>query len=172
MTDSLIRDGRLDHDAAAAEIERFLRLLLRETRLELAFEIRAAEPAGDDVEQPDLLVVFRGRDEELLLERHAELLLALEYLALRWLRLDPHFHDRICFECADYRALRLEELKLSARVAAQRVRETGQAFRFNPMPPRERRVIHLVLKDTPGVRTSSEGTGERRQVVVFPDKSR
>ena len=82
---------------------------------------------------------FSGADQDFLLERNAELLLALEHVGHRWLRLDPRLHDRVRFDCGEYRALRLEELKLSARVAAQRVRETGQAFRFNPMSPRERR---------------------------------
>jgi predicted RNA-binding protein Jag len=36
------------------------------------------------------------------------------------------------------------------------------------MASRERRILHLVLKDEPGVRTSSEGVGEERQVVVYP----
>jgi spoIIIJ-associated protein len=117
-------------------------------------------------------VLFRGRDQELLLERNAELLKALEYIALRWLRLDPHYYDRVRFDSGDYRALRLEELKLSARVAAERVRETHQPFRFNPLSARERRIIHLVLKDEPGVRTASEGAGEERQVVVHPAESK
>jgi spoIIIJ-associated protein len=79
-------------------------------------------------------------------------------------------HDRVRFDCGDYRSTRLEELKLSARVAAQRVRETGQAFRFNPMSSRERRVVHLELNGAPGVRTVSEGAGDRRQLVVYPLK--
>src|SRR5580704_11054563 len=60
------------------------------------------------------------------------------------------------------------ELLLSARVAAQRVRETGQPFRFNPMSPRERRLIHLELSGAQGVRTMSEGVGDRRQLVIYP----
>ena len=113
-------------------------------------------------------MVFRGRDQDVLLERNAELLQALEYIALRWLRLDPHFYDHVRFDSGGYRALRIEELKLSARVAAERVRETRQPFRFNPMSSRERRIIHLVLKEQPGVRTASEGVGEQRQVIVYP----
>lgn len=84
------------------------------------------------------------------------------------MRLDPRLHDRVRFDCGDYRAVRLEELKLSARVAAQRVRETGQPFQFNPMSPRDRRIIHLELNGAAGVRTVSEGIGDRRQLVIYP----
>ena len=115
-----------------------------------------------------MVALFHGDDQELLLEKNAELLLSLEHLAHRWLRLDPRLHDRVRFDCGDYRATHLDELKLSARVAAQRVRETGQPFRFNPMSPRERRIVHLELNGAAGVRTASEGSGDRRQLVIYP----
>ncbi len=173
MPQSFVQDGKIDREALATELRRFLDLVLARTRLELAYEVRSQDSAAEaEIENPEVLVLFRGRDQELLLERNAELLKALEYIALRWLRLDPHYYDRVRFDSGDYRALRLEELKLSARVAAERVRETHQPFRFNPLSARERRIIHLVLKDEPGVRTASEGAGEERQVVVHPAESK
>jgi spoIIIJ-associated protein len=91
---------------------------------------------------------------------------------VRWLRLDPRLYDHIRLDAADYRALRVEELKLAARVAAERVIATGEPFRFNAMPARERRVLHLVLAEIPAVQSISEGVGENRQVVVHRAKSR
>lgn len=168
-----MQDGKLDAPAVAAELRRYLDLVKRATRLDLTFDITVhPRPAGanseEEFENPEVLVVFRGRDQEAMLEHGAELLHALEYIALRWLHLDPLLYDRVRFDCGDFRALRQEELKLSARVAAQQVRETRQPFRFNAMSPRERRVVHLVLKSQPGVRTASEGDGDQRQVVVYP----
>jgi spoIIIJ-associated protein len=128
----------------------------------------ASADKPDEFERPEIVVVFDGPDKELLLERGAELLLALEYLAVRSLRLQPPFFDRIRFDAGDFRALRIAELMLSAKVAAQRVRETNQPFRLNPMAPRERRIVHLALKDLQGIRTTSEGIGEERQVVILP----
>ena len=170
MPQLFVHDGKIDRVALTGELRRFLDLVLACTRFELAYEIRLRDSvaAEDAVESPEVEVVFRGRDQDLLLERNAELLQALEYIALRWLRLDPHFYDHVRFDSGGYRALRIEELKLSARVAAERVRETRQPFRFNPMSSRERRIIHLVLKEQPGVRTASEGVGEQRQVIVYP----
>ena len=173
MPQSFLHDGKLDREALAAELRRFLDLVLSKARLELTYDVRFEEPRADDgVETPEVLIIFGGRDQELLLEHNAELLKALEYIALRWLHLDPHYYDRVRFDSADYRALRIEELKLSAHVAAERVRETRQPFRFNPLSARERRIIHLVLKDSPGVRTASEGVGDDRQVVVYPAESK
>ncbi len=161
---------RLDSGRAAEELRRFVDLAIREMALEIQYEITAPAQSGDAADESIVVVKFRGADEELLLANNAELLLALEHIAHRWLRLDPRLHDRVRFDCGDYRATHLDELKLSARVAAQRVRETGQAFRFNPMSARERRIIHLELTGALGVRTVSEGMGDRRQLVIYPVK--
>ena len=165
-------EPRLDRERAVAELKRFLELAVREMNLALEWEVAEVKDGGGDSGEADIVATFRGADEELLLERNAELLLALEHIAHRWLRLDPRLHDRVRLDCGDYRATHLAELKLSARVAAQRVRETGQPHRFNPMSSRERRIIHLELNGAPGVRTMSEGTGDRRQLVIYPATGR
>jgi len=158
----------LDRDRAVEELKRFLDLAVREMQLAIEYEIQTPSASADATGEAEVTVAFHGADQDLLLEHNAELLLALEHIAHRWLRLDPRLHDHVRFDCGEYRATRLEELKLSARVAAQRVRETGQPFQFNPMSSRERRIIHLELNGAAGVRTVSEGTGDRRQLVIYP----
>lgn len=169
-----LRDGNLDADGAQAELERFLKLLLRQSRFSLRYEFRRhsgeQQPAGllEGETPPTITVVFKGEDEDLLLAHHADLMHAIEYVAQRWLHLEPENASLVRFDCADYRATRLEELRLSAKVAAQRVRETRQPFRFHPMNSRERRAVHLALSGEPGVRTESDGFGPRRCVVIHP----
>jgi spoIIIJ-associated protein len=166
---NLIVDGKLDHGAITAELRRCLDTLLQKSRFQLTYEVRAMGPAtSKEFENPEIVVEFKGRDLDLLLEHNAELLMALEHIALRWLWLDPQFYGRVRFDAGGYRGIRIEELKLSARVAAGRVRETHAPFRFNAMSSRERRILHLVLKEEAGVRSESEGAGEERQVVVYP----
>jgi len=172
---NFIHEGKLDAPAITAALRQFLDTVLKFARFNLSYAVRLQAEGSSDrsaqagiLEQPEVIVDFQGPDQGLLLERNAELLKALEYLTLRVLNFEPQYHDRLRFDCGDYRALRLEELKLAAKVAADRVCETHQPFRLNPMSSRERRVVHLVLKEIPGVRTSSEGTGDDRQVVIFP----
>lgn len=172
MRQSLLRDGRLDTEKVAEELRRFLDLTIRESQFNLQYRVIAGAPESAEADSVEILVTFDGPDCDLLLQRQAELLLALEYLAHRWLHLEPRLHDHIRFDCGDYRTLRLQELKLSTRVAAQRVRETRVPFRFNPMPARERRIVHLELHGATDVRTSSEGTGEYRHVVVYPAENK
>src|SRR5260370_41903748 len=117
----LIMDGKLDHAATTTELRLCIDTLVRKGRFELAYEIRTTgAAAATELENPEILVLFRGRDQDLLLERNAELLKALEHIALRWLWLDPQFYGRIRFDAGGYRAIRIEELKLSARVATYR----------------------------------------------------
>lgn len=61
---------------------------------------------------------------------------------------------------------RLGEL---AERAARRARETGRAIALDPMSPRDRRAIHLALRDSQGIATMSVGESRYRQVVVVPE---
>ncbi len=173
MPASFVRDGKLDREAAAAEIRRCLDTILRAARFHFSYRVDIAPTLGDqDLETAEIVVNFDGPDKPLLLERNGDLLKALEHIAVRWLRLEPQFHNRVRFDCGNFHASRIAELKLSAEVAAERVRSTHEPFRFQPMTARDRRIVHLALKDQPGVRTTSEGEGEMRQVVIFPADSR
>src|SRR6202022_3367976 len=136
---NLILNGKLDHAPTTAELRRCIDTLLRKGRFELSYEIRTTGPAAAELENPEIIVLFQGRDQDLLLERNAELLKALEHVALRWLSLDPQFYGRIRFDAGVYRAIRIAEVKVSARVAADRVRETHSPFCFNPMAGSDRR---------------------------------
>jgi spoIIIJ-associated protein len=158
---------RLDREAVVAGLKGYLDTIFRAGHFQLTYQIEVRE--GDEAE---IVAQLDGPDRDLLLERNGELLQALEHLAVRWLRLDRELHDRVRLDCGNYHADRLAELQLSAKVAAQRVRETRQAFRFNPMPAADRRIIHLALQGAADVRTSSEGTGDRRHVVISPVSSR
>jgi spoIIIJ-associated protein len=126
---------------------------------------------GTEQGEAEVLADIDGKDKEILLARSGEVLKALEHLAFRVLGLEPAFHDRIHLDCGGYRALRFEELRMTAKVAAERVQASRQSFQLNPMSSRERRIVHLALKDMPGVRTESVGTGEERAVVIHPAKS-
>jgi spoIIIJ-associated protein len=173
MAQELILDGKLDRQAAADALRHFLENMVRVSGLELKVNVRPVsaegEGSGSDAE---VLADLDGKDKEILLERGAEVLKAFEHLAFRALRLEPAYHEKIHIDCGGYRALRFEELRMTARVAAERVQTSRQPFRLNPMSSRERRIVHLALKGMTGVRTESVGVGEERQVVIHPADSK
>jgi spoIIIJ-associated protein len=149
-------------------IEQFLRQVIANARFDLTFAIESGDHSHPDFENPDLIVKFRGRDVDLLLENRAELLLALELVTQEVLRLHSDDHSRISFDANDYRALRIEELRISASAAAEKVKHTGAPFRFNPMNSRERRVLHIALRNEHELRSESAGSGPFRHVVIYP----
>jgi spoIIIJ-associated protein len=169
MAQELIRDGKLDRQAAADALRHFLESMVRASGLELRVTVRAVAPDAAGTEGgAEVLADLDGRDKEILLERGAEVLKAFEHLAFKALRLEPVYHEKIHIDSGGYRALRFEELRMAARVAAERVQISRQPFRMNPMSSRERRIVHLAVKDMTGVRTESVGVGEDRQVVIHP----
>lgn len=158
-----------DVEQFVPQLEAFLRDVLHHGGLQLSFTISPGKSNED--EPPAALVVdFSGADAALLLEKNGTLLDALEYLALKAVRVDEERFGRVSFDCQDWRWLRSQELRLSAQVAAERVKETGSPFSLSPMNARERRIVHLALKDRPEVRTLSEGFGPERKVVIHPAK--
>jgi spoIIIJ-associated protein len=159
-----------DKIGAANKINQLLQGMVSQGGLRLKYRITVDPPLEEDRdwERPEILVEFSGPDSPLLLERGAELLRAIELLSIEMLRLGGNEHEKICFDCMHHRSLRLEELRLAADVAAQRVRKTGTPYEFAPMSSRERRIVHLALRDHGDLRTESEGMGLRRYVVVYP----
>jgi len=155
-------------DKIIDDIDEFLDAVLDTAGLDLDYEIR--EGGGDSAEliSPDLTVDFSGDDLPLLLDRHAELLLALEHLTLEALKISHDDRYRLIFDAEDYRVTRIEELRMSAEAASDKVKQSGVAFHFNPMTSRERRILHLALRDDAAVDTTSEGVPPHRHTVVRP----
>jgi spoIIIJ-associated protein len=159
-----------DKIAAANKINDMLKGIVANGGLRLKYRITVDPPMTEerDWERPEILVQFAGPDAPLLLERGAELLRSIELLALEMLRLPGNEHEKINFDCMNHRAMRLEELRLAADVAADKVRKTGAPYTFAPMSSRERRIVHLTLRDHEDLRTESQGEAARRSVVVYP----
>ncbi|HVA62345.1 MAG TPA: R3H domain-containing nucleic acid-binding protein [Terriglobales bacterium] len=144
-------------------LREFLDAVLREGKFELSYRLLAPPP---EPEGPELVVDFAGEDTDLLLADDGELLRALEYLAFETLRLGPDEHHRLVFDCQGRRALRLEELRTLARMAAERVLKTGLPYEFAPMNSRDRRTVHMALADHAELSSESEGVGRDRHIVV------
>jgi spoIIIJ-associated protein len=159
-----------DKVAAAREIGQFLQAVISHGGFRLKYRITVDPPIAQnrEWEHPEILVEFAGPDSSLLLERSGELLRSFELLASEILHLQGNEHEKIWFDCQNFRATRIDELQLASSVAAEQVRRTGQPYRFSPMSSRERRIVHLALRQEKDLRTESDGEGGRRSVVVYP----
>jgi len=158
-----------DKIAAAKKISELLNGIIATGDFHLRYKIMVDPPAVDqEFSHPDIKVELSGADSPLVKERGGELLRAFEQVALEMLRLGPDEHDKVVFDCENFRATRMQELRLSANHAAERVRESGMPYAFAPMSSRERRIVHLALRDLQDLRTESAGEALQRYVVVYP----
>ena len=158
----------MDKVAAANKINEVLQAVVTHGGLHLKYRIIVDPPALSEWEQPEIYVDFSGPDSSLLLDRGGELLRALELLAFEILRVPSGEHEKVIFDCKNQRTLRLQELRMAANVAATKVRETGTPYHFAPMSSRERRMVHLALRDETDLKTESDGEGRDRCVVLYP----
>lgn len=71
-----------------------------------------------------------------------------------------------------YRARRTALLRSIAQRSAERAAHAGIAVELSPMPPAERRIVHLALASHPDVATESTGIGAQRRVVIVPRGAR
>ncbi|MGC9292043.1 MAG: protein jag [Acidobacteriaceae bacterium] len=159
-----------DYRAAAQTIDSLMKTLIGSGGLRLKYRITAGPGAADPdgMEAREIYVELAGPDRDLLLERNAELLYAIEHIAAKALHLEMDEHDRISFDCNGYKAMRARELRLLAETAAARVRSTGQPYSFSPMSSRDRRLLHLALRNFEDLKSESSGLGRERGVVVYP----
>jgi len=155
---------------AAQQVANFLNSVIRLGGLRLKYRISAsAAPADSESAGQEILnVELLGQDAPMLTARGGELLRSLEHIAIQILRLDVREHDLVSFDALNFKALRQQEIELSARTAAEKVRETGTPFSFPPTNSRERRMLHLAFKSIEDVETHSLCEGQERYLVVYP----
>src|SRR5258708_9427043 len=96
MAQELIQNGQLDRQAAVEALREFLEKTVRAAGFQLQVKVSVAEPGSGDAE---VLADVDGRDKEILLERGAAALKALEHLPFPPLRLETLHHDKIHVDC-------------------------------------------------------------------------
>src|SRR5439155_26220650 len=114
-----------------------------------------------------------GDSGGLLIGRRGQTLDALEYLVNRIAaRQEDTDSGRVTIDVERYRERRREYLTALAFRLADKAKKTGRTVTLNPMNPRDRRVVHVALKDDPEVGTRSHGDGHYRKVAIMPADGR
>jgi spoIIIJ-associated protein len=135
--------------------------------LELMGEQATIENVRDD--DPELLELnIKADGSGLLIGRHGQTLDALEYMVNRVIA--RRFKDAapISIDTESYRARRRGQLHRMALAKGEEAKREHMAVTLEPMPPRDRRIIHLALKDDPLVATRSGGEGFLRSIQIVP----
>ena len=128
-------------------------------------EYRGVLDAGQDA---PLVLNIEGEDLGILIGRRAETLAALQYLVRLMVNHRVHHWVNLVVDVEGYKARREEQLVRLAERMAERAASTGRAVALEAMPPRERRIVHITLRNHPQVTTQSVGEGEQRKVTIVP----
>lgn len=102
----------------------------------------------------------------LLIGKGGQSLDALEYIVQLMLNTNPKTRAKINLDTENYRLKQQERLKAIADKAIEYVRKTKKIYRFDPMSAKERKFIHMYLKNLGEFETFSEGDGMMRKVGV------
>lgn len=122
----------------------------------------------DDTEDGSLVFEIEGEDAGLLIGRRGETLQALQFLVRMVVSRQLGRKAYVVIDVEDYRQRRADMLQRLARRTAGRVASSGRSSALDPMPPGERRIVHMSLASNKRVRTESEGEGNQRRVVILP----
>lgn len=140
---------------------------LKQTLDKMGVEAEVEERSISDLSIPYINVLTD--EASLLIGARAQNLLALEYLLKRRLERETTSRENSFFlDVNGYRLHHLEELKDEAKSMAKKVRLYRTELVLKPMPPFERRIVHVTLAEYPDITTESTGEGETRRVVIKP----
>ena len=109
-----------------------------------------------------------GKDLGILIGRQGQTLTSLEYITRLVVAGKSNSWLPLNVDVADYKKRRQESLQRLALYLAEQVKVKKHPISLEPMPPDERRIVHLALADYPDVTTQSIGDGDNRKVVISP----
>ncbi len=147
-----------------------LRELLRYLEVEAKVVARPAQSESDEPQHWTLEI--QGRDLGALIGRRGETLAALQYITRLIASRDLERRANIIIDVEGYKSRREMMLRRLAKRMAEQAVQRGRTVSLEPMPPHERRIIHLALRDHPNVTTESVGEGDHRKVTIIPRRSK
>lgn len=160
---------RLEADDEEAEL--VSREIVQELIQRMGLDVNVTAKWGTkdpDARVQPLLVEVHGNDLGILIGRRGETLEALQYIARLIVAKELHRPVSVVIDVEGYRARREQQLRRLAEQIAEQATELQRTMELEPMPPNERRIIHVALRDHPEVTTQSIGEGSRRKVTIIP----
>ena len=153
-----------DTETAVGILEHLLELM----SVDASIRVRAPETPGDGLGLVRAVLDVSGEDLGILIGRRGDTLSSLQFLVNLIVSRKLKARTAFGIDVEGYRRRREESLMGLALRMADRVKSTGQSITLEPMPPNERRIVHLTLAKDPNVITVSIGEGESRKVAITP----
>jgi spoIIIJ-associated protein len=162
-------DAELDLENARSIAQAIVFELLDKMGIQRATVDAIIQEETDSRDRPGILVEISGEDLSILIGRRAETLNALQYITRLIVGKEIGHGVNLTVDVEGYRARREQSLRQLARRMAGQAVKTGRRQSLEPMPPNERRIVHLELRDNEEVSTSSVGDEPRRKVTIIPE---
>ncbi len=134
-------------------------------KMDMDCDVRLQRP---DAESTDIHIVVTGPDAGRIIGKKGQVLAALQFIVNRAMNRPGIERRYVSVDADGYRSRREDSLASMARRLGKQAVSDGQIITFEPMSPRDRRVVHLALAKFEGVVTKSEGEGDDRRVQIIP----
>ena len=156
----------LDEDAQIGRAT--LEELLHKMQIEAQVSVHKA--VAEEGEQAPWVLQIQGSDLGTLIGRRGETLSALQYITRLIASRELQRRANIVVDVEGYKSRREKQLRRLAQRMAEQALQIGRTVALEPMPPYERRIVHLALRDNRAVHTESVGDGTHRKVTIVPDQ--
>ena len=163
-----------DPDRVDEEEEKTAKEIVRELLEHMGIEAEVvavdnpSTMALDAEDPPTIFIDVLGQDLGMLIGRRGDHLSQLQYLVNLIANRRLESWTRVVIDVEGYRTRREESLIGLAERVARQVSRSRRPIMLEPMPPNERRIVHLTLRGNPEVTTESTGEGNLRRVTVQP----
>lgn len=152
-------------DERSRQALEFVTRVVREMEMDCKVRLKR----NRDEENPDEInIEIGGRDAGRIIGKKGQVLQALQFLTHRAINRPGLDRRHVLVDAEGYRSRRDNSLASMARRLGKQAVDQGKIITFEPMNPRDRRVVHLALAKFEGVITKSEGEGEDRRVQIIP----
>lgn len=145
-----------------AQVSEILENILGFLALEGSFETEETEDG--------VFVSIETEDAGRLIGQQGQTLSALQLVINQILSKRVENSKRVIIDVANWRRSKEEELAHQARLWAQKVQTDKTAMDLQPMPSWQRRIVHMTIQETPGVKSESVGEGIDRHIVISLDE--
>ncbi|MEO6577193.1 MAG: R3H domain-containing nucleic acid-binding protein [Polyangiaceae bacterium] len=156
-------DGTVDPQTARSL--GFVRKLVGAMQMDA--EVNLAPDDGEGSED-EIRLEIEGPDAGRIIGKRGAVLEAIQYLTTRVAHRPGEPRRHVAVDAEGYRARHEDQLAEMARRLGERVAAEGKIITFDPMNARDRRIVHMALREVAGVRTESSGEGPDRRVQIIP----
>jgi spoIIIJ-associated protein len=134
--------------------------------LEMDCDVHLLRPREDA--ENDIVLEITGRDSGRIIGKKGQVLSAMQYLVNRVINRPGQDRRYVTVDAEGYRDRRDSSLATMAQNLGKQAVTQGKIITFEPMNPRDRRVVHMALAKFEGVMTRSDGEGDQRRVQIIP----